>query len=328
VPLNVIVLEFDPILRLGEAEMRLETVGLAIVLVISLLVAALIARTTPAGDGPGAGRRGSHLRPDDLLFIAMGALPGAVVGGRLGYALIHLDYYSAHAPYIVDPAYGSLELTLGVLGGVLSAGYVLQLLGAPLGRWAHVAIFPLLLALGTGKLVQVLGGDGQGSPTDLPWGTLYAGDGPWGSLGPDIASHPAQVYEGIAVLLLLQLMTVAVARGAFRASDGSALLVGLGLWAAIRAVVAFTWRDEPILGPFRVEQLLALGLAAGCAAILVARRRSVRGAAMEEGSMPGPVEPEIASEPLQPGPASHEAIEGAEIPASLETPGIRRPGAP
>jgi prolipoprotein diacylglyceryltransferase len=272
VPLNVIVLEFDPIFRLGDIEMRLETVGLAVVLVMSLLVAAFVARATPAGGDPL--ERNARLRADDLLFVTMGALPGAVVSGRLGYVLLHLDYYGTHPAFIVDPAYGSLELTLGVAGGVLSAAYVLRLLGAPLGRWAHVAIFPLLLALGAGKLVQVLGGDGQGLPTEVPWGTLYVGDGPWGSLGSDIASHPSQVYEGIAVLLVLQLMTVLVARGAFRAADGSALLVGLALWSLVRMAVATTWRDAGVVGPVRVEQLLALGLGMACTALLVGRGRT------------------------------------------------------
>jgi prolipoprotein diacylglyceryltransferase len=132
-----------------------------------------------------------------------------------------------------------------------------------------VAVFPLLLALGAGKLAQVLGGDGQGLPTDLAWATAYAGDGPWGSLAPDVPSHPAQVYEGIATLLLLQVMAVLAARGALRAGDGSALLVGLGLWALLRAGVATTWRDAPVVGPLVVEQLVALGLATACGVILL-----------------------------------------------------------
>jgi phosphatidylglycerol:prolipoprotein diacylglycerol transferase len=224
------------------------------------------------GDGAPPPIPDSRLQADDLLFITLGALPGAVVGGRLGHVLLHLDYYVAHPALIIDPAHGSLELTLGVVGGALSAVYVLVLLGAPVGRWAHVAIFPLLLALGAGKLVQVLGGDGQGLPSDAPWATLYVGDGPWGSLGPEIASHPAQVYEGIATLLLLQLMTVLAARGVFRAMDGVTLLVGLGLWSVVRAVVAIFWRDAPVAGPLKVEQLLALAVGGVCAAVLLARR--------------------------------------------------------
>jgi phosphatidylglycerol:prolipoprotein diacylglycerol transferase len=276
VPLNSVVLEFDPILRIGEAEMRLETVALAIVLVVSLLVAALIARATSVGAGAGSAASASRLRLDDLLFITMGALPGAVVGGRLGYVLLHLDYYSVHPAQIVDPAYGSLELTVGVVGGVLTAAYVLRLLGAPVGRWAGVAVFPLLLVLGAGKLVLVLGGDGQGIPADLPWATSYGGDGPWGSLGPEIPAHPAQVYEGLATLLLLLVMIVLVRRGMVTTAGGSALLVGLGLWGVLRALVAVTWRDALALGPLKAEQVIALTVAAACGVFLLAGRRRWR----------------------------------------------------
>jgi phosphatidylglycerol:prolipoprotein diacylglycerol transferase len=272
-PPNVIVLEFDPLLHFGDAEVRLETVALAVVFAVSLLVAGLIARATPAGEPADRPGIRTHLRADDLLFIAIGALPGAVVGGRLGYVLIHLDYYSAHQGAVIDPAQGGLELTLGVVGGIITALYVLRLLNAPVGRWAHVAVFPLLLALGTAKLVGVLGADGQGAPTDAAWGTLYVGDGPWGSLAPDIASHPSQAYEGIATLLVLQVMTILVARSVFRRPDGAALLVGLALWAGVRAIVATTWRDAPVLGPLLAEQLIALSVAAGCALLLVRRRR-------------------------------------------------------
>jgi len=295
-PLSVIVLEFDPILRIGDVEMRLETAALAVVVAVSLLVAGLIARATPSGEldevsqtdettdrggsvSLGVGlERPARLSPGDVLLISLGALPGAVVGGRLGYVLLHLDYYSAHQALVIDPAHGSLELTLAVVGGLVTATYVLRLVGAPVGRWAHVVTFPLLLALGAGKIVGVLGGDGQGAPTDAPWATLYASDGPWGSLAPEVLSHPSQLYEGAATLLVLQLMTILVARGVIRRPDGTALVVGLALWAAVRLIVATTWRDAPVLGPLLAEQLIALAMIAGCLAALVwlrGRRRPV-----------------------------------------------------
>jgi prolipoprotein diacylglyceryltransferase len=154
----------------------------------------------------------------------------------------------------------------------MTAAYVLRLQRAPVRRWAHVAIFPLLLALGIGKLVQVLGGDGQGVAADLPWATSFAGEGPWGSLGPEIASHPAQVYEGIATLVLLLVMAALAGRGAFRSLDGSAFIVGLGLWALLRAVAAAFWRDAAALGPLKAEQAIALSVAALCGLLLLARR--------------------------------------------------------
>ena len=49
-----------------------------------------------------------------------------------------------------------------------------------------------------------------------------------------------------------------------RQPDGRAFLVGIGLWALVRAVIAFTWRDPSSLGPFRTEQLIDLGIVLGC----------------------------------------------------------------
>ena len=125
------------------------------------------------------------------------------------------------------PTYLLTQLSLAVVGGVLTAAYLLRLLGAPVGRWAHVAVFPLLLALGAGKCAEVLAANGQGLPSEVAWATLYKGDGPWGSLVPEMPSHPAQLYEGLLVLLLLQLMAILAARGAFRSVDGTALFAGL-----------------------------------------------------------------------------------------------------
>jgi len=335
VPLNVIILEFEPIVRFGDAEMRLETLALALVLVVSLLVAGLIARATPAGSGPGELGRSSHLRPEDLLFVALGILPGAALGGRIGYGLIHLDYYRANPGELMNPAQGNLELTLAVLGGTLTAAYVLRLLDAPVGRWAHVSVFPLLLALGGGKLSQVLGGDGQGLPSDLPWATVYVAEGPWGSLAPALASHPAQVYEGIITLVILQVMTVLVGLGLFRRKDGAALLVGVAAWAVARAVVATTWRDATVLGSLRAEQLIALAVAAGCILLLgirllvsvwAARRssstdasgRSATASAAEAAGSAGPAEPEGVTGSA--GPAEPEAITEPELVAMAQAP--------
>ena len=122
------------------------------------------------------------LRRDDLILIAFGAVPGAVVGGRLGYALIHFDYYWANPRAVTDPGQGGFDLTLAVVLGTLSAITVARLLAAPVSRWLGVASIPVLLGLGLGKLTMVLGGAGQGSYSDASWATSYVKPGQWGSL--------------------------------------------------------------------------------------------------------------------------------------------------
>lgn len=277
-PIAVIEFAFDPVLRLGDAAVRLETLAIALAILATLILAGRIAGSTPAhGEDPGPFVHRSRLRRDDLLFIALGAVPGAVAGGRLGHALLHLDYYAAHPVALVDPAQGSAELGLAVVGGTLTGAVVAALLEGPVGRWLHVATLPVLTGLAVGKLALVLGGDGQGAPSQVPWATSYGGSGPWGSLAAATPSHPAQLYEAAATAAVLLVMVGLLAAGRFRSRDGTAFLVAVALWAAARALVATSWRDAPVLGPLNAAQLLALAIAAGAAALAVARARRLVG---------------------------------------------------
>lgn len=271
-PLAVITLAFDPIVELSDtSSVRVETIALAVVLFLGLVLAARIGAITPAV-GPYVPAPG--LRPDDLVFILVGAVPGAIVGGRLGYVLDHLEYYKAYPAAILDPAQGGLTLTLAVPFAILTGGFIARLLGAPVGRWLHAAAFPLLFVLAAGKLIGVLGATGQGAPSDLPWATAYAGEGPWGALGPEIPSHPAQVYEAILVALAIAGLALASRIDVVARRDGGAIFVALGLWAVARFLVAFTWRDPALVGPLRMEQVLALAVLALAGLGLLERSRA------------------------------------------------------
>jgi len=268
----VITLAFDPVLKLTDsASVRLETLALAVVLLAGLGVAARIGQLTPAV-GPYVPAPG--LRPDDLIFIVVGAVPGALLGGRLGYVLAHYDYYLANPRAALDPSLGGLELTLAVPFAILTGSIIARLVGAPVARWMHAAAFPLLFVLAAGKLAGLFGANGQGAPSALPWATAYVGPGPWDSLAAATPAHPAQLYEAALVIAAIAGL-VAISRVDFVARrDGAALFAALGLWAAVRFVVAFTWRDPAILGPLKVEHLLALGVGAIAAIGLVERARA------------------------------------------------------
>jgi len=268
-----ISLDFDPLLRMGDTSVRIATLVLAVVILEAILLAARIAASTPAvGGGPRSFVRGSSLRLDDFLFIVLGIVPGAVIGGRLDHVLSHLAFYSANPDAILDPSRGGLGLGLAVVGGVLTAAIVARLLEAPAGRWAHVAALPTLFAIAGGKLVQVIGGSGQGAASEASWATRYVGPGPWDSLAPDVAAHPSQVYEGLLTAVVLVVVGGLIAGRAFKRRDGKALAIAIGLWAAGRAVAATTWRDEPVLAVFNAGQLIAVAIVAGCAVVLLIRR--------------------------------------------------------
>ena len=273
-------LDFDPSTTVLGTSVRFDMLALAGVVFVVLVIAALQAgrAVAPAGiDGAGDARR---LRRDDLILFAFGAVPGAVIGGRLGYGLLHLDYYRTDPSALFDPGRGGMELTLAVLLGALTAISVARLLAAPIGRWLAVVAVPLLFGLSLGKLTMVLGGTGQGVYSDASYATLYVRPGQWGSANPDFAAIPSQALEGGLVLgvLIVVLIVPFLLRLRFRAwsrvvrpalaprrdwallTGGRRFLTALGLWAAARFVVVFTWRDAHVLGPLAAEQLILIGV--------------------------------------------------------------------
>lgn len=295
----VIELVFDPVVDLGDWHVRLETIGIAAVILLALLLAARVARRTPVtwlhdadAIDPETGRP-NHLRRDDLLYIAVAALPGAVIGGRIGYALDHLGYYAADPAAIFDMSHGAYQLSLAVVGGTITSATVATLLDAPIRRWMHALIMPLLFALAGGKLAMVLGGDGQGMPWDGPWATAYLGPGPWLSLAPEVPSHPSQAYEAFATIGVMAILAAFLAAGAFPRRGAGAFLLGIAMWAVARLLVAFTWRDRTVLGPLSADQLISIAIAAGALLLLttgVLRQRS--GA----GGRAGPGAPRFSAE--------------------------------
>jgi len=244
VPTAVIAFDFDPYVRLGDAAVRWETVGVAAALFVGLLIA-------------GAAVRSAGMRVDDLLFVVLGVVPGAVIGGRLGYVLLHPAFFTASPMRILDPASGSLELTLGVVGGAITGTIVGGLIDGRPGRWLRAGAVPLLVIAGFGKLAMVLGGSGQGQPTSAEPATAYLGAGPWGSLGPSVPSVPSQAIEGVATLIVLVPLLVVLLVPALRHPDGRAFFLALAAWCVVRFAVATTWRDPLAAGPLRAEQVIA-----------------------------------------------------------------------
>lgn len=292
VPFASVAFDLDPLLRVGDSGVRLETIALAGSILLALAVAAVIAGRTPVHDPHSplwATGIDLHLRRDDLLFIVLGVVPGAVVGGRLGYVLLHLDYYAAHPAAVTDPSQGGLELGLAVLAGSLTGAYVARLLEAPVRRWLHAAMIPTFTAIALGESARVLGGSGQGAATDLPWATAYTGPGPWGSLAPATPAHPVQLYGALVAGAAILVVWLLVRIGAFRAHDGSAFYVALLVWALGRFLVTFAWRDDPVLGPVRAGGLIALGVAAAAVlGIVITRQMAHRARRQAHGQPPEP----------------------------------------
>ena len=264
VPLAVFELSFDPQLHLGAVVVPLRAIALAVVIALALIVFTRAVRA-----------RAGAVPAGDIAFVVLAAIPGAVVGGRL---LHGLDF---HAAYGLDPASlldlgrGSLSLAGAVMGGALTSAYVCRQLGGRVGTWADAAAVPLLLAIGGGKLAMLLGGAGQGLPWGGRGGVAFLGDGPWGSADAAIPAYPTQVLEGCWALLGIPVVLALERRLGRdgRAGQGLVLLVAVAWWLAGRAAVAVWWRDEPVLGPWGIEGVIAIVVAVTALVLIVVTLR-------------------------------------------------------
>jgi prolipoprotein diacylglyceryltransferase len=287
--LAVLELNFDPLFRIAGITIRWQTIGVTIGLLIAIAVAALMSPDVRS-QRPFFRRREPDLRPlfphapkveqtrrvrplrlDDMLLIVAGIVPGAVVMGRVFHGLDFWSYYASQPGKLFDPSVGSLSLLGAVIGGLMTAAYVARMIDAPVRRWADAAAVPLLLALALGKLAQLLGGSGQGLPFDGSWAVAFTGAGPWVSTNPAMASHPAQVYEGLWMLAGIPIVLLVagqrytplrvnrhVAWADRTAREGVLFAGALGWFLLGRLLVGYTWRDEQVVGGLNVEQALAL----------------------------------------------------------------------
>jgi prolipoprotein diacylglyceryltransferase len=258
-----ITVAFDPSLHLGGAQLRWDTLALAAVLQVALVLWVL---------GLNARLRGS-LSLEALSFVLLATVTGAVIGGRVVHVLDFFDVYAADPVAAVDLGRGSLSLVGAVIGGLVTGGYVCRIAGGRVGAWADAAAIPLLVAIGGGKVALALGGGGQGAPWTGSWALAFAGDGPWRAIDAAVPAWPAQVLEGLWTLAGIPVVMLTRRMASRRYEDrGSLLLLAIAWWLVGRVVVALTWRDVPILGPLGAEAvatLVALLLVVAAAVVIV-----------------------------------------------------------
>jgi phosphatidylglycerol:prolipoprotein diacylglycerol transferase len=206
-----------------------------------------------------------------------------------------------HETYLVDPArvldvsVGSFSLSGAVIGGVFAGVYIATLLEGATRRWADVAAVPLLVAIGIGKVGQFLGGGGQGAFWEGPWAVAFTGAGPWTSAAAAVPAHPVALYEAVWYLAGIPVVVWGSSRlGAWWSPvHGSGLGIAVCWFLGGRALLGIFWRDDPVIGPFNVEQAVATVALGVIVAVSIQRalRRDARLRAAERAGLVPPRQP-------------------------------------
>ncbi len=199
---------------------------------------------------------------EDLMVYG---IVGLLLGARVGYCLFYnLEFYLANPLKIFAVWEGGLSFHGGLIGLVIAGAVFARMREKSFLMLADMGAVAATPGLFFGRIGNFINGELYGRVTDVPWGMVFPGAGPY-------PRHPSQLYEafleGIVLFVVLFFLSLKVRlRGALIA----VFLMGYGL---ARFFVEFFREPDAHIGfvaaALTMGQVLSLFMTAAGAALFV-----------------------------------------------------------
>ena len=156
---------------------------------------------------------------------------GGLVGARLVYVLIYFHQFSSFREIFFIWS-GGLVSYGGMIGGLLTAYFILKKKGENLYLWFDIGVIGMLVGWGIGRIGCLLNGDSFGISSNAKIAI-------WGRI-------PTQLFETIwTILVAIGLYFVLKNRKRFSFSEGMVFWLGIATYSLGRFIIDF-WREETI----------------------------------------------------------------------------------
>lgn len=185
------------------------------------------------------------LNEDNILDLAMFAVPIGLLGARLYYVAFNLDYYLENPSQILNFRGGGMAIHGALIAGVLTGFVYCKIKKLPFFKMADCFFLGAPLAQAIGRWGNFINQEAHGGPTNLPWGIMVDG----------VKVHPTFLYESIWNLGVFVFLMLTKTQ---RKYNGQTLISYMGLYSVGRFFVEGLRTDSLMLGPFRVAQLISL----------------------------------------------------------------------
>ena len=185
------------------------------------------------------------IKEDDILDLAIVAIPSGLIGARLYYVMFNWDYYSQNISQILNFRGGGMAIHGALIGGIL-AGYLFsRYKKMSFFKLADTVIIGVPLAQAIGRWGNFINQEAHGGPTNLPWGIMVNGE----------KVHPTFLYESIWNIGIFIFLWIFRKKKQY---EGEVIVLYTILYSLGRFFIEGLRTDSLMIGPFRMAQVISL----------------------------------------------------------------------
>ena len=182
---------------------------------------------------------------DDVLNLAIFAIPAGVLGARLYYVIFNWGYYSQNPSQILNFRGGGMAIHGALIGGILAGLIYTKIKKIKFFKMADIALIGMPLAQAIGRWGNYINGEAHGGPTNLPWGIMVDG----------VKVHPTFLYESIwdfGIFIFLWMFRKK------KKYEGQVAVYYIILYSLGRFFIEGLRTDSLMIGPLRMAQVISL----------------------------------------------------------------------
>ena len=243
----MIEIGIDPVIvTIGSFELRWYGIMVALAVLVGVSVPMILAKREGVGG----------ITRNQILSIAVWAVPGGVVGSRLLYIID--VWVTTGSPGVIFSGEGA-TIFGAILGGTLAAIIAAKVMGISIGRLANIVALGLPLAQATGRIGCTLNGCCYGKPTSLPWGVVWTHPNSYAyhdTFLSAVAVHPTQDYELIWDLLVFTMIWLL--RKRLMKRGWTLYLLYISVYSFGRLFISLLRVNEPFLFGLQEAQTISL----------------------------------------------------------------------
>ena len=186
-----------------------------------------------------------NISEDDILNLAIIAIPSGLLGARLYYVIFNWSYYSQQLSEIFNFRGGGMAIHGALIGGILAGFIYTKIKKINFFKMADAVMIGIPLGQAIGRWGNYINGEAHGGPTSLPWGIMVNG----------IKVHPTFLYESIWDLGIFIFLWY------FRKNkkyEGQVAIYYIILYSIGRFFIEGLRTDSLMLGPLRMAQVISL----------------------------------------------------------------------